>query len=162
MFSQSHPLVSVAPQSNFQNLSLASQTQPQPAQASQDQALATLVSLIQCVPAPSFKAQHVGLRVIPAVQDFPALYENQQAPPQSSALVREIALSQSSLAQEIPKKPVAQALKPAPPASQELSQEVPDTVFLLPESPAPSSQGQQSVPPETASVPAWEKNSHPL
>lgn len=86
---QSHPLVSVAPQSNFQNLSLAPQTQPQPAQASQDQPLATPVSLIQFAQAQVFKGQPVDLRVIPAVQDFPALYENQQAPLEQCCSLRD-------------------------------------------------------------------------
>ncbi|KAM5198987.1 uncharacterized protein RBU33_013941 isoform 1-T2 [Hipposideros larvatus] len=165
--SQSHSLVSVAAQShlpvaserNFQHLSPASQTQPQPAQVSQT--LATPVTLIQLLSAPSFQTQPVDLRVTSAVQDIQALCDTQQAP-QSSALVQEIALSQSSSAQESLKKPVAQAFKTVPPTGQELSQEVPDTMSPLPESPAAATGAQQSVSPEGASTPTSAKNSHPL
>lgn len=164
--SQNHPLVPVVPQShlqvdvasesNFQNLSLDSQAQPQPIQASQ----ATPVSLIQLLSAPPFQTQPVD-QVILAVQDFQVQCDTPQ-PPQSSALVREVALSQSSLAQEILQKPVSQTFKTVPPAGQELSQEVPDTLSLLSESPAPATQSQQSVSPESAFTPTSERNSHPV
>lgn len=169
--SQDRPLVSVAAQSylpvasvrHVQRLSPASQTQPQPAQASeQAQTLPTPVTLLQLWSAPSFQTQPVHQRVTSAVQDLiQALCDTQQAP-QSSALVQDIALSQSSPAQEIPKKPVAQALKTVPPTGQEPSQEVPDTVSPIPESPAPAIGVQQSVSPEGASTSTSPKNSCPL
>lgn len=165
--SQNHPLVPVVPQSHlqvdvasestFQNLSLDSQAQPQPIQASQAQALATPVSLIGLLSAPSFQPQPVDPQVSPAVQDFQVQYDTPQ-PPQSSALVQEVALSQSSLAQEILQKPVVQAFKTVPPTGQELSHEVPDTTSPLPESPAPATQAQQSLSPESAFTPTSERN----
>ena len=72
-----------------------------------------------------------------AVQD--TLHDTQQAP-KSSALVQEIALSQSSHAQE-------------PPAGQELSQEVPDTVSQLPTSLALATEAQQSLPMKVRPAP---------
>nr|XP_019565957.1 PREDICTED: proline-rich protein 36-like [Rhinolophus sinicus] len=158
---QSHLQVHVALESNLQNVSPASQTQSQPVQGSQAQILAKSPALIHLLSTPSFQTQSVGLRVASAAQDFQVLCDTQQAP-QSSALVQEIALSQASPAQEILKKPVAQAFETVPPTGQELSQEVPGTMSPLPESPSPATEVQQSVSPESASTPTLEKSSHPL
>lgn len=118
-------------------------------------------ALIHLLSAPSFQTPSVGLRVASAAQDFQVLRDTQQAP-QSSALVQEIALSQASPAQEILKKPVAQAFETVPPTGQKLSQEVPDSMSPLPESPSPATEVQQSVSPGIASTPTLEKSSHPL
>ncbi|KAF6272381.1 hypothetical protein mRhiFer1_009542 [Rhinolophus ferrumequinum] len=158
---QSHLQVHVALGSNLQNLSPVSQTQPQPVQGSQAQILANSTTLIHLLSAPSFQTQSVGLRVASAVQDLQVLYDTQQVP-QSRALVQEIALSQASPAKEILKKPVAQAFETVPPMGQELTQEVPDTMSPLPESPSPATEVQQSVSPEGASTPTSEKSSHAL
>lgn len=144
---QGHLQIPVTLNSDCQNLSLASQTQPPPVQASQAQALATQVSLIQLLPAPSFQTQLVDPKVTPATQHFQAPCDTQQAP-KSTALVQEIAFSQSSHAQE-------------PPSGQELSQEVPDTVSPLPKSQALATEAQQSMPHESAPT-LTTKNSHPL
>ncbi|XP_016051782.1 PREDICTED: transmembrane protein 238 [Miniopterus natalensis] len=153
---RSYPLASVAAQSHFQNLSpsqndfqnlsLASQTQPPPVQAPQTQALATQVSLVQLQPASSSVTQPVDLKVTPNVHDFQSLCYTQQASC-SAALVQELAISQSSHAQE-------------PPAGQELSQEVPGTVSSLPRSLALATKGQESMPHESVPAPTTENRQH--
>ncbi|XP_025711398.1 uncharacterized protein [Callorhinus ursinus] len=134
--SQSHPLVSAAAQSQLQvplasqsqleNLPPASQTPSSGAQASQLEALATPVSLIQLPSSQSFQTQPVALRVSLAVQDFRAFYHSQQTL-QSISSVQEIAPSPSALVQEFQRKPLAQAFETPPLAGQELSQELPAT-----------------------------------
>ncbi|XP_036135626.1 uncharacterized protein LOC118642126 [Molossus molossus] len=143
---QRHLQIPVASKSDCQSLSLASQTQLPPVQASQAQALATKVSLIQLLPAPSFQTQLVDPKVTPAAQHFQAPCDTQQAP-KSTALVQEIALSQLSHAQE-------------PPSGQELSQEVPDSVSPLSKSQALATEAQQSMPHESAPT-LTTMNSHP-
>ncbi|KAF6125385.1 hypothetical protein HJG60_009864 [Phyllostomus discolor] len=137
---QSHFQVPVASESDFQNLSPTSQTQPPAVQAAQAQALATQVFPNQLLPAPFFQSQSVDLQVTLAVQD--TLHDTQQTP-KNSALVQEIALSQCSQAQE-------------PPAGQELSQEVPDTVSQLPTFLALATEAQQSMPDESVHCPTPE------
>ncbi|XP_070269858.1 uncharacterized protein [Myotis yumanensis] len=147
MNSQRYPLVHVAAQSHFQvpgdserdfqNHSLASQTQPPPVQAFQTQALASQAPLTQLTPAPW---------VTLAVQDSQALYNTQQAP-MSTTLVQETELRQSSHAQE-------------PSGGQELSQEVPDTVSPLPESLALATEAQQSMPHESGPAPTTQNSRH--
>lgn len=157
--SQSHLLVPVASQSQLQNLAQACQTQPPPLQASQSQGLATQVSLLQLLPTQSFQTQPVDLQVAQAIQDFQAMYHTQQTS-QSSSLVQRIGPSQSPSAQEFHREPVA--FETPPPAGQELSQNPPDTASLLPESPAPAAQAQQSVPPGRAPTPVPERRSRSL
>lgn len=157
--SQSHLLVPVASQSQLQNLAQACQTQPPPLQASQSQGLATQVSLLQLLPTQSFQTQPVDLQVAQAIQDFQAMYHTQQTS-QSSSLVQRIGPSQSPSAQEFHREPVA--FETPPPAGQELSQNPPDTASLIPESPAPAAQAQQSVPPGRAPTPVPERRSRSL
>lgn len=157
--SQSHLLVPVASQSQLQNLAQACQTQPPPLQASQSQGLATQVSLLQLLPAQSFQTQPVDHQVAQAIQDFQAMYHTQQTS-QSSSLVQRIGPSQSPSAQEFHREPVA--FETPPPAGQELSQNPPDTASLIPESPAPAAQAQQSVPPGRAPTPVPERRSRSL
>ncbi|XP_036165947.1 uncharacterized protein LOC118656610 [Myotis myotis] len=156
MASQRQPLVHEAAQSHFQgpgdserdfqNHSLASQTQPFQTQAFQTQALASQVPLTQFTPAPFFQTQPVDPWVTLAVQDFQTLYNTQQAP-MSTTLVQETELRQSSHAQE-------------PSGGQELSQEVPDTVSPLPESLALATEAQQSTPHESAPAPTTQNSRH--
>eukprot|EP00069_Balaena_mysticetus_P007083 bmy_05424T0 len=157
--SQSHLLVPVASQSQLQNLAQACETQPPPLQASQSQGLATQVSLLQLLPTQSFQTQPVDPQVAQAIQDFQAMYHTQQTS-QSSSLVQRIGPSQSPSAQEFHKEPVA--FETPPPAGQELSQNPPDTASLLPESPAPAAQAQQSVAPGRAPTPVSERRSRSL
>ncbi|XP_028353825.1 AP2-associated protein kinase 1-like [Physeter macrocephalus] len=157
--SQSHLLVPVASQSQLQNLAQACQTQPPPLQASQSQGLATQVSLLQLLPTQSFQTQPVDPQVAQAIQHFQAMYHTQQTS-QSSSLVQRIGPSQSPSAQEFHREPVA--FETPPPAVQELSQNPTDTAYLLPESPAPASQAQQSVPPGRAPTPVPERRSRSL
>ncbi|XP_034526240.1 transmembrane protein 238 [Ailuropoda melanoleuca] len=165
MASRVHPLVPVPAQSHHQvplsqleNPPSASQTLSSSAQASQLEALATPVSLIQLLSSQSFQTQSVDLRVSLAVPDFQAFYHSQQTV-QSISLVQEIAPSQSAPVQEFQKKPVPQAFETTPRAGQELSQEFPATSSPPPESQAPASQAQQSVSPESTPAPASEKKS---
>ncbi|XP_006728719.1 fibrous sheath CABYR-binding protein-like [Leptonychotes weddellii] len=168
--SQSHPLVSVAAQSQLQvplasqsqleNLPPASQTPSSGAQASQLEALATPVSLIQLRSSQSFQTQPVDLRVSLAVHDFQAFYHSRQTL-QSISSVQEIAPSPSAPVQEFQRKPLAQAFETPPPAGQELSQEFPATASPPHESQAPASQAQRSVSPESTPTPASEKTSRP-
>lgn len=156
MASQRQPPVHEAAQSHFQspadserdfqNHSLASQTQPPPVQAFQTQALASPVPLTQLTPAPFVQTQPVDPWVTLAVQDFQALYNTQQAP-MSTTLVQETELRQSSHAQE-------------PSGGQELSQEVPDTVSPPPESLALATEAQQSMPHESAPAPTTQNSRH--
>ncbi|XP_006105280.2 uncharacterized protein LOC102426880 [Myotis lucifugus] len=156
MASQRYPLVHVAAQSHFQvpgdserdfqNHSLASQTQPPPVQAFQTQALASQAPLTQLTPAPFFQTQPVDPWVTLAVQDSQALYNTQQAP-MSTTLFQETELRQSSHAQE-------------PLGGQELSQEVPDTVSPLPESLALATEAQQSMPHESGPAPTTQNSRH--
>ncbi|XP_059547815.1 uncharacterized protein LOC132232352 [Myotis daubentonii] len=156
MASQRQPLVHGAAQSHFQgsgdserdfqNHSLASQTQPFQTQAFQTQALASQVPLTQLTPASFFQTQPVDPWVTLAVRDFQAPYNTQRAP-MSTTLVQETELRQSSHAQE-------------PSGGQELRQEVPDTVPPLPESLALATEAQQSMPHESAPAPTTQNSRH--
>lgn len=149
--SQSRLLVHVAAQSHFQvtvdserdleNNSVASQTEPPSVQAFQIQAVAS-----QVMPDPFFQAEPVDPQVSLAIQDLQALYHTQQAP-LSTTLVQEIEPSQSSQAQESS-------------GGQELSQEVPDTVFPAPESLAAATEAQQSMPHESEPGPTTQNSRH--
>nr|XP_055196538.1 proline-rich protein 36-like [Nyctereutes procyonoides] len=168
--SQSHPQVSPAlshlqapgGQSQLGNLPPASQTPSPGAQASQGEALATPVSLIQLPSSQSSQTQPVELQVSHAVPDSKTLCLTPQTN-ETISCVQGIAPSQSEPVQELQKKPVAQAFEtPPPPAGQELKQEFPATASSPPESGPPAPQAQQSLSQESSTpAPASEKKSQP-
>nr|XP_020137220.1 uncharacterized protein LOC109729617 [Microcebus murinus] len=93
--------------------------------------------------------QAVDSRVSPPGQNSEAL--------QSTSVVQEISVRQSSHVLEVPENPVTPPLP-----SQTLSQELPDTASPVTEATAPATQAQQSVPTESAPAPGAVKKSGPL
>ncbi|KAK2494756.1 hypothetical protein MC885_001991 [Smutsia gigantea] len=103
--------------------------QPEFTSSSPDQPLhpAILVSKSQPLVSLASRSQSPPITCVSStVQDFQALHHTQETS-QSSSLVQEIFLSQSSSAQEFYKKPIPQAFETLPPADQQRSQEFPES-----------------------------------